>query len=132
MSWLTAFTKHPYKKVKGAHNAMVLAIWTMFSNSGKVPVSLVLQTLQNVKSPEKRKYSDILVNADVRFAINYITALRKQGADWDPGLLPANLSGFSSPARERAWFIEDPQVRLALSDPLMKFLKDYSRDRASS
>jgi hypothetical protein len=89
----------------------------MFSNSGKAPLSLVFQTLMNVKNPEKRRYSDILLNANTRFAINYISKVLKSGSD----SMGDTLDGFTSNERKSHWMSEEPFIKISISAPITRF-----------
>lgn len=96
----------------------------MFCNSGKAPLSLVFQTLMNVKNPEKRRYSDILLNANVRFAINYISKVLKSGKDGG-----STLDGFTSNERKSHWMSEEPFIKISLSAPITRFRATWDFDK---
>lgn len=49
----------------------------MFSNSGKVPLTVVLSSLMSVKSATRRSYKDILLNANIQYAILSLSAILK-------------------------------------------------------
>lgn len=47
----------------------------MFSNSGRVPLTVVLSSLMSTKKAVRRTYQDILLNANIAYAIQCISAI---------------------------------------------------------
>jgi len=88
--------------VGGVFEASILALWTMFSNSGKLPLSLVIRSLLKEGSYSLRRYRDVLLNCNIRFAIQKIGDLLNHRVG------EAGVTGLTSPSYSKMWNQEEP------------------------
>lgn len=117
-SWAHAISRHG--RIKGIDNMTILSIWTMFSNSGRVPLTVVLSSLMSVKSAVRRSYRDILLKANIAYAILVISAIL-QGK-------PIPLKNLDNPL----WRSEESWIKIMLSKKLLVWGHQYDNVRAAS